>query len=225
VSTPASNIGSIDLRLDALRASDGILAALQATFALPNLIDGDNPFRFVPEDPAQSKLWVCDPESKLVFDRGGSRAMILVERLDYTPLNLHLLNSAGGNLSAESVYSDLGSTVVIVTCEGGNKYQSEQLGSIVYQVIKRFRLDLMREFSLHSITPIAVSRCTQVEQAQGSPWVTTVQIKVETQERFTITEIANQLNALTIRSVYNSNLSRQTTILTSTDSSTVTLDE
>ena len=39
-----------------------------------------------------------------------------------------------------------------------------------------------------------VSRVSQVEQAQGSPWVTTVTLRVETQERFNITEIANQLN-------------------------------
>ena len=200
-----SGIQSVDLRLDAMRAADAVLAALQATFALPNLIDGGNPFLFVDADPARSKLWICDPESKLSHDRGGSRAMILVDRLEYTPSNLHLFNSAGGDFDRTSEFSDLGTTVVVVSCVGGNKYQSEQLGSLVYQIIKRFRLDLMREFNLHSITPISVSRSTQIEQATGSPWVTTVSLRVETQERFKIVEISNQLNQIHIVRRFQSN--------------------
>lgn len=192
-----------------MRAPDAILAALQATFALPTLIDGANPFRFVPEDPANSKLWICDPESKIEFDRGGSRAMILVDRLDYTPNNLHLHNNAGGDFNQTTEFSDLGVTMVVVSCEGGNKYQSEQLGSIVYQIIKAFRHDLMREFDMHSLTPVSVSRSTQIEQAQGSPWITTVMIRVETQERFKVVEAANQLNHLVINRVYQSNLEKR----------------
>lgn len=192
-----------------MRAADAILAALQATFALPNLIDGGNPFRFIDGDPANSKVWICDPESKIDFDRGGSRALILVDRLDYSPGNLHLLNSAGGDFDRTTEYTDLGSTVVVISCEGGNKYQSEQLGSICYQILKRFRLDLMREFNLHSLTPTSVSRATQIEQAQGSPWVTTVTVRVETQERFKVLEIANQLNKLTITQVFQSNQERR----------------
>lgn len=199
----------IDLRLDAMRAADAILAALQATFALPNLIDGGNPYRFVPNDPANSKLWICDPESKIEHDRGGSRAMILVDRLDYSPSNLHLLNNAGGDFDATTEFSDLGVTTVVVSCEGGNKYQSEQLGSIVYQIVKRFRLDLMREFGIHSLKPSSVSRSTQIEQAQGSPWVTTVTIRVETQEHFKVLELANPLNKVQISQVFQSNLERR----------------
>jgi hypothetical protein len=64
----------------------------------------------------------------------------------------------------------------------------------------------MREFQLHSIVPMSVSRPTNVEQAIGGPWVTTVTLKVETQERVKITEIANHLNAIQIKSVFQGNL-------------------
>jgi hypothetical protein len=204
------NPNSVDLRLDAMRAVDAILAALQATFALPTLIDGANPFRFVANDPASSKVWICDPESKTEFDRGGSRALILVDRTDYVPNNMHMNGYAGGDFDVSTEWSDIGVTTVIVTCEGGNKYQSEQLGSIVYQVLKAFRRDLTREFSLHTIIPMSVSRPAQVEQAQGSPWVTTVTIRVETQERFKVVEVANQLNAIEISRVFQTNLTKKT---------------
>lgn len=197
---------AVDLRLDAMRAVDAVIAALQATFALPNLIDGGNPFLYIAGDPANSKVWICDVESKIDFDRGGSRALITVDRLDYVPSNLHLYNYSQGNFSDQAELSDLGTTVVIASCEGGNKYQSEQLGSIVYQIIKLFRRELMREFQLHSIVPLSVSRPSNVEQAIGGPWITNVTLKVETQERVKITELANHLNSLQIKSVFQGNL-------------------
>jgi uncharacterized lipoprotein YddW (UPF0748 family) len=189
-----------------MRAVDAVIAALQATFSLPTLIDGGNPFLFVAGDPANSKVWICDVESKIDFDRGGSRALITVDRLDYVPGNLHLYNYSQGNFSDQSELSDLGATTIIISCEGGNKYQSEQLGSIVYQIIKLFRRELMREFQLHSIVPLSVSRPSNIEQAIGGPWITNVTVKVETQERVKITEIANHLNALNIKSVFQGNL-------------------
>ena len=192
-----------------MRASDAILAALQATFALPNLIDGANPYRFIDSDPAKSTVWICDPESRNEFGRAGSRALILVDRMDYSPANMHLLGNAGGDFDQTTEFSDLGVTNVVVTCEGGSRYQSEQLAAIVYQIVKIFRQELMREYDLHTIKPLSVNKPMQLEQAQGAPWLTTVMIRVEAQERSTLTELANQLNAVKISQVYNTNLERR----------------
>lgn len=202
----------VDARLDALRASDAILAALQATFAIPTLIDGRNPFLFIPNDPAASKIWICDPESKLLVDRAGSRPLILVERLDYQPSNLHLMNYGGGDFNDVSEFSDLGITSVVAHCEAGSKYASEILASIVYQALKRFRLDIMREFHIHAFNVLGVSRPIQVEQGVGSPWITDVTIRVETQERFTVIDVANRLSAVEIRRIYEDNQRSRKTV-------------
>lgn len=197
----------VDVRLGAMKAVDVILAALQTTFQLPNLANGTNPFRYLPEDPQQSKVWISDAEGRLAGDRGGNRMLILVDRGDYTPMDLHLHNHGGG-FADEKSFSDLGRTMVMVTCEGGNRVQSEQLASVVYQIIKAFRHDLMAEFDIFNLQPMSVGRATQAEGTQGAPYSTTVAIQVETQETLFITEAANSLNRMDFVRTFEANKSR-----------------
>jgi len=199
-------IGSlVDVRLNSMRSVDVILAALQATFAMPNLFGSGNPFRFLRSDPINSPLWICDPEGRLSANRGPARTMILVDRADYTPMDLHLHNYAGGT-TEQHLYADLGTTTVIITCEGGNRVQSETLAALVYQILKFHRTELMREFDIHELRLLSVGRANPLESVSGSPWSTTVTVRVETQESVQVTDIANPVNHVDIVRAYGENL-------------------
>ena len=96
----------LDVRLHALKAVDGILAALQTTFAQTNLLGDDNPYLFNGEDPKNSKTWICDPEGREGYERSGNRMIITVARGDCQPMNLHLHNAAqSGSWNAPTSYS------------------------------------------------------------------------------------------------------------------------
>jgi len=195
---------ALDIRLHALKAVDVILAALQAAFAEERLIDGKNPFRFVQSDPKNSKLWICDPEGRTGFDRSGNRLLICVYRSDFQPQGLHLLNHVGG-ATDERQYSDLCTTNVYIQCEAGNKTQSEVLASIAYQILKMYRGDMMREFDIYDIAPLSVSAPQQLANIKGEPWSTTVSVRVQTQESYQITELANHMNHVQIVQRYKAN--------------------
>ena len=97
------------------------------------------------------------------------------------------------------MYSDLYQTPVYVRCEAGSKLQSETLASICDQVLKYFREDIMTEFDIHELKVNAVSSPGQIGGVAGEPWQTTVSVTVQTQETFQISEFANQLNKVRIR--------------------------
>jgi hypothetical protein len=195
---------TIDTRLHAMKAVDVVLAALQAAFAEERLIDGANPYRFIATDPKNSKLWICDPQGRTGFDRSGNRLLIVVYRTDFQPRGLHLLNHAEGS-SDQKMYSDLCATNVYIQCEAGNATQSEALASIAFQVIKMFRIEMMREFDLYEINPNNVSAPQQMTSIKGEPWVTTVSVHIETQESYQIVELANHMNHVQIVQQYKAN--------------------
>ena len=197
---------NVDVRLSALRAVDTILAVLQSTFAQPDFIEGDNPYLFVPGDAKGSRTWICDSEGRSQYDRTSGRMLILVTRGDFSSQNLHLANRADGAWEQKN-FSDLGNTTVYVQCEAGNKQQSEALASIVFQLIKRYRLVLMKEFDIYKITPTRVGAPAEVAggTAQGKPWATTAEIQVVTQETYSIHEKSNALNLVDVRQVYDAN--------------------
>lgn len=187
-----------DIRLPAFVATDVILSALQATFATDNLIDGANPYRFIPDDPARSAVWVCDPESRQDI-RDGNRMIIMVERGEYAPNEMSLMNRQAQSFQNSSTdLADLAQTPLLVTCEAGNKIASEVLASIVYRVIKMFRMDLMREYDIFSIKVNGIGAPMQVVDAAGKPWRTVVSLRLYTQEQARMTELANHLNTVTI---------------------------
>jgi len=187
-----------DIRLPALRAVDAVIAALQSTFALDNLIDGHNPYRFIENDPARSPVWICHAEARQQGDRAGNAKFITVSRGEYVPQDLHMLGNAGSNFSDTFEYSDLADTLVLINCEGASAIESETLASISYSILKMYRIDLQREFELHNLTPVSIGTPSRIPTAVGAPYVTTVAIKIQTQERFTLREIANQLNHVDI---------------------------
>lgn len=189
----------IDMRLVALRAADAILAALQATLSLPDLFgDRGNPYHYNPQDEANSRVWVCHDYSRAEFERKGSRMLVTVNRMDYAPQELHQHNFAEGNFSDELDFRDLGLTTVLISCEGGNYVQAENLASICYQIIKMFRRDLMAEFDLHNIAVSSITTPTLVQGAEGNPWRASIPVRVEAMERNHIVEQANEFNRLDV---------------------------
>lgn len=187
-----------DVRLHVLKAVDGVLAALQSTFAQDNLLGDGNPYQFNGEDPKGSKVWICDPDSREGYERGGQRMLITVSRGDVQPMDMHLHNQADGGWNEARSYSDLYTTSVWVRCEAGNKIQSEVLASIVAQILKFFRQDLMTEFDIHEISVKSISSPSKIESVAGEPWQTSVLLQVQTQEMFQITTLMNQVNKLNI---------------------------
>ncbi len=181
-----------------MRAVDGILAALQTTFAQDNLLGDGNPYRFIAGDPKNSRVWVCDPDAREGYDRNGGRMVITVARGDCQPMNMHLHNRAQSSMTGPKLYSDMYRTPVYVRCEAGNKTQSETLAAICDQVLKYFREDLMTELDIHELKVNAISSPAVLAGVAGEPWQTTVSLAVDTQETFQISEFTNQLNKLRI---------------------------
>lgn len=203
-----------DIRLGAIKAADVILAALQAAFAQENLFNGGNIFRFVRDDPRNSRVWVCDPESRLQ-ERDGNRSMIMVSRGEYAPQEMHLYNMAGSNFHDKRDYSDLATTPIFITCEAGTKTTSEVLASIVYNVLKIFRKDLMAEFDIFDIRLRGISPAQKHQDVPGEPWITTVTLTLQTQEQNHLTELANHLNHTVIAAALSQELKRKIVALDS----------
>lgn len=189
----------VDMRLVALRAADAVLAAIQATLALPDLFgERGNPYHYNPEDEANCRVWVCHDYSRAEFERKGSRMLVTVNRMDYTPQELHQHNFGEGNFSDELDFRDLGLTTVLISCEGGNYTQAENLASICYQIIKMFRRDLMAEFDLHNIAVSSITTPAVVQGAEGNPWRCSIPVRIEAMERNHIVEDANALNRVDV---------------------------
>jgi hypothetical protein len=185
----------LDVRLHALKAVDATLAALQTTFSQPNLLGDGNDFRYIDGDAENSKVWVCDPDSRDGYDRTGSRMIVMVSRGEFQPMNMHLHNQGQGGFTEEKQpFTDLGRTPIFIKCEAGNKIHSEILASIVYQVLKFFRRDLMKELDIFELEVVSVSAPIQLKGVQGEPWQTVVSLRVETQEMFQISTITNSMN-------------------------------
>jgi len=196
-----------DVRLGAIKAADVILATLQAAFSQDDLIEGGNPYRFVRDDPKGSRVWVCDPESRLT-ERDGNTMMITVARGEYAPQELHLYNASGSNFEDQANLSDLATTPVIIQCEAGSKMSSEILASIVYNVVKLFRLQIMEEYDIHSIKMTGISPPNKQRDVPGDPWLTVVSIRLETQEQNLMIELANHMNHETINAQLTKNVER-----------------
>jgi hypothetical protein len=204
-----------DVRVRAMQATDVILAALQAAFGQDKLFNGSNPLRFIRDDPKASKVWVCDPESR-TDERDGNRMIIMVTRGEYQPQELHLYNGAGGNFGDLNEYSDLAQTPLFISCEAGNKTGSEVLASIVYDVLKIFRQQLMAQYDIHSIKLASITPAMKLKDVAGNPWSTVVNVRLETQERVQMVELANHLNKTNIDIELEQNKKRAFVVLDST---------
>jgi hypothetical protein len=190
---------NVDVRLHALKAVNAILAALQSTFARPDLLGISNEYLFNPEDPKNSRLWICDPGSHEKYDRSGNRMLVMVQRGEFQPMDMHLHNVGQGSFSDPAAsFTDLCRTPIFIRCEAGNSLQSETLASVCYQVLKFFRRDLAAEFDLHELVVSSVSPASQIGSVSGSPWVTTVTCRVDTQEMFQLFELGNDMNKFEI---------------------------
>lgn len=189
----------LDLRLPSIKVVDVILAALQAAFGQDKLFSGiSNPYRYIREDPAQSKVWICDKDER-EGERDGKRMIIQVMRGDYSPSELHLQNRALGGFGSPIGQSDLASAPIYIQCEAGTQLQSEILASMCYSIIKYFREDLMADYDIHSLRALGISPASKQKGVNGDPWLTTVTLKVEMQEICQVVEIANHLNRTLIQ--------------------------
>lgn len=186
----------LNLRLPVLRAVDSILATMQAAFSQDKFVDNSNLLRYLPDNPKESKVWICDADQR-PEERGGNRMIILVSRGEYSPQDLHLLNDAGTFTQSRS-QSDLAFIPVYVQCEAGNKTQSEVLASICYHVIKYFRKELMAEFDIHHIRLLGITPPVKQQDVPGDPWISTVNVQVQIQELSVMVDIANHLNTTEI---------------------------
>jgi hypothetical protein len=169
---------------------------------------------FVKDDPKASKVWVCDPESRLET-RDAARSIVMVSRGDYLPQELHLLN-AGDGASDQRDYSDLATVPVIIQCEAGSKIASDVLASVVYHVLKLFRLDLMRDYDIHSLKFSSIGPPVKYDDQPGKPWITTVSLRIETQEHSRYREIATHLNKAQIAVTFAENTQKRLLSLDST---------
>jgi hypothetical protein len=104
---------------------------------------------------------------------------------------------------------DLASTSIFIQCEAGTKTLSEVLASVVYNILKIFRLDLMREYDIFNLKLLAISVATQQKDTPGDPWVTVVTGRMEVQEDSTTFQLANNFNKLDIEAQLNKNLLRE----------------
>jgi len=190
-----SEIQNLASRIPVMRCRDVILAALQSAFSLPDLADGGNPFRFNRDDPQMSPVWISTPGGAVMSERDGGRALINVTRGEYSPNEIGLHNAAGGSFSAgTSVQKDLGVTMIQIMCTAGNEVLSETLAHYCYAILKMFRHDIVAEYAIHNIRMLGISAPVQESGAAGSPWMTTVMVRVEIQENNFIQTLGNRLN-------------------------------
>lgn len=204
----------LETRLPAIRTTDVILAALQAAFGGESLVDGQNPFKFIRDDPVRSRVWVCDPDSRVEFsERDGVRNLIMVQRGDYVPSEMHLHNRGDGNWDGTQPLYDMASTMIIVQCEAGNKTSSEMLASICYAILKHFRNDLLAQYDVLNLRLHSVSPAARNQDVPGAPWVCQVIARLETQERLEARLDTNRLNHTVITSELAKNHERVIAVL------------
>lgn len=185
-------------RVMPVRVVDTVLALLQAAFSQDNLMDDKNPFRFNRQDPKNSRLWICDPDSRIDTERDGRRMLISVTRGDLIPAEAHLHNVAGGNMHGEIEFSDLVSTTISVQCEAGSRTSVEALAHACYALIKLFRRQLMKDYEITNLKVLGISPAQRTEGMPGDPWLCVVSLRCEYQERSVMSELSNHLNYLNI---------------------------
>ena len=204
-----------DVRVKAIQATDVILAALQAAFGQDKLFNGANPLRFLRDDPKGSRVWVCDPESR-TDERDGNQMIVMVARGEYQPQELHLYNAAGANFDGKEDFSDLAQTPIFISCESGTKTSSEVLASIVYDVLKIFRKQLMAQYDIHSIKLSSITAPMKQKDVAGNPWITVVNVRIETQEHIQMTELSNHMNMIDVDIEVTKNVERAFLVLDAT---------
>lgn len=196
-------------RVMPVRVVDIVLALLQATFSQADLMDGKNPMRFNRQDPKNSRLWICDPDGRVDTERDGRRMLVSVTRGELTPAEAHLHNVAGGDMHGTTEFADLVSSPVLVQCEAGSRTSVEVLAHACYSIIKLFRRQLMQEYDITNIKVMGITPPQRTEGVPGDPWLCTVMLRCEYQERATMTQLANHLNYLTINSSLKEHLVAQ----------------
>lgn len=204
-----------DVRVKAIQATDVILSVLQAAFGQDKLFNGTNTLKFLRDDPKGSKVWVCDPESR-TDERDGNQMIVMVARGEYQPQELHLYNSAGSNFGDRDDFSDLAQTPIFISCESGSKTSSEVLASIVYDVLKIFRKQLMSEYDIHSIKLSGITAPVKQKDVPGNPWTTVVNVRIETQEHIQMIELANHMNMIDVNVELTKNTNRAFLVLDAT---------
>jgi hypothetical protein len=185
-------------RVMPVRVVDIVLALLQSAFSQADLMDGKNPLRFNRQDPKNSRLWICDPDGRIDTERDGRRMLVSVTRGELTPAEAHLHNVAGGDLHGTTEFSDLISAQVAVQCEAGSRTSVEVLAHACYSIIKLFRRQLMKDYEITNIKIMGITSPQRTEGIPGDPWLCSVMLRCEYQERATMTELANHLNYLNI---------------------------
>lgn len=196
-------------RVMPVRVVDIVLALLQAAFSQENLMDGANPLRFNRNDPKNSRLWICDPDGRVDTERDGRRMLVSVTRGEMTAAEAHLHNVAGGDLHGTTEFSDLISASVMVQCEAGSRTSVEVLAHSCYAVIKLFRRQLMQDYDITNIKVMGITPPQRTEGVPGDPWLCTVMLRCEYQERATMTELSNHLNYLNINTSMKEHLVAQ----------------
>ena len=188
-----------EYRLPQIRIVDVILAVLQATFAHPELMGVDNAYLFSRDDPVNSRVWICDPDSRVDgVERDGQRMIITVYRAEYGPSDANLNTIAESDWEGNRAMSDLGEAQLYIDCEAGNKLSSEALAGLVYYTLRAFRRQNMVEYDINRLQTIGIAPPVKRGDAPGSPWTTTVSIRIWVQEHYELSEAANQLNHVAI---------------------------
>ncbi|MFA6132437.1 MAG: chitobiase/beta-hexosaminidase C-terminal domain-containing protein [Phycisphaerae bacterium] len=196
-------------RVMPVRIVDIMLALLQAAFSQADLMDGKNPLRFNRNDPKNSRLWICDPDARIDTERDGRRMLVSVTRGEMEPAEAHLHNVAGGDMHGNIEFSDLVSATVAIQCEAGSRTSVEVLAHACYSVIKLFRRQVMKDYNITNLRVLGITAPQRTEGMPGDPWLCTVMVRCEYQERSMMSELANHLNYLNIKSSMKENLVAQ----------------
>jgi hypothetical protein len=199
--------GDLLNRMAPIRAVDVILAALQSAFGQETLFNDTNPLRFNRNDPKNSRLWICDADSRVDTERDGRRMMVTVTRGDYSPAEAHLHNVGSQDMQGNVDYTDLASVPILIQCEAGNRISVEFLACCCYQILKIFRRQVMKDYDITNMKLLSISPPRRTDNVPGSPWICTVVARCEFQEFAVMTEMANHLNFMNIRQQVEEQLS------------------
>lgn len=198
--------GDLLNRVMPVRAVDIVLALLQAAFAQEDLADGANPFRFNPRDAKNSRVWICDPDSRIDTERDARRMLITVTRGELIPTDSFQHNFAGGDMHGTTELSDLVAVPIEILCEAGTRTSVEVLAHACYSIVKLFRRQLLKDYGITNLRVLGVGSPQRTTGIPGDPWVCTVSLRCEYQERGTMTELANSLNYLNVTTVMKETL-------------------
>lgn len=97
--------------------------------------------------------------------------------------------------------SDTVSAPLLIQCEAGSRTSAELLAHACYVVLKLFRRQVMRDFEILALRVSGISAPQRNADVPGEPWIVTVAVNCSYQERASVTEAANNLNYLVLKSV------------------------